>query len=481
MLRNFASLFIATGLACLTPTLLTADEFSKPNDTIGYADAFGNLKFSGHLGTIELSRTEIFNFYFQYSSYSDYESPFLGKGFFVPLLEASLIDNDYFLEATTMGGSKVYMYRLPAEPNRYVSLNGKNSATKLQGDKVVRETEDGFKFEYDEGRLNRMQTPKGTQLTFDYDGELCKTIRTSSGVVVCSITKIAADANSSFKTASGKYDLEFQAFPSAGDDANLPPSYTLKTIAWPDGAKTQFSYSYLDDSGDIKMHMSYQDDVMDFVWNKITEQLVSADRVDYEITPLKREDPTSSTDRRRAERTVTGVYTIKQRFEDGSWELFSHDEDAGYSDVEKSNGEIIRTHYINTRGPIFNLVSKRERIYRVNEVQHRAEVFYEAFYDAKGNLLRQVRNGKITWHLRKGGIPASVVKEGDNLVRYDDKDRVIESRYDDSITRILWLKNESSRVVSSHPWGEVNLRYYDPYGDPMPIPASDKFEEKKTF
>jgi len=479
MLRNFASFFIAAGLTCVTPTLLSAGEFSKSNDTVGYANAFGNLKFNGHLGAIELSRAEIYNFYFQYSSYSEYESPFLGKGFFVPLLEASLIDHDYFLEATTMGGVKIYMYRLPAEPNRFVSLNGKNSATKLQGEKFVRETEDGFKFEYDEGRLERLQTPKGTQLVFEYDGELCKTIRSSTGVVVCSINKIANDAKSSFKTARGKYELEFQVFPSAGDSSKLPPSYTLNTIAWPDGAETQFSYSYLDDTGNIKMQMRYQDDVMDFIWNKDTDLLVSADRVDYEITPLQRANPTSKT--RRAERVVTGVYTIRQQFEDGSWELFSHDEDAGYSDVEKSNGEIIRTHYINTRGPIYNLVSKRERIRKVSEVQHIAEVYYEAFYDAKGNLLRQVRDGKITWHLRKGGIPESVVKDKDNLVRYDEKDRVIESRFDDSLTRIQWLKNDSSRVVSSHPWGEVNLRYYDPFGNPKPIPAADKFVEKNSF
>lgn len=484
MTRKLVTLFVAAGLTNALPVASLAGEFTKPNDTVGYADAFGNLKLTGHLGAVDLSRTEVYNFYFQYSSYSGFESPFLGKGFFVPMLEATLIDHDHYLEATTMGGSTVYLYRLPAEPDRFVSLNGKNSATKLQGDKYIRETSEGFKFEYHEGRLERMQTPEGTQLIFEYEDDLCRTIRTSTGVVICSVNKIAADANSSFKTTRGKFDLEFQALPTAADEPNLPPSYTLKKITWPSGAETEFGYTDLPDTGNIEMTMRYQDDVMNFIWNKESEQLVSADNVEYRIAPLSRDDAIASSGNRparQAERTVTGVYTIHRQFEDGSWESFTHDEDAGYSDVEKSNGEIIRTHYINARGPVFNLVSKRERMQRNYDGMSAPEVLYEAFYDAEGNLLRQVMDGKITWHLRKYGIPETAVKEKDNMVRYDDKGRVVESRYDDSLTRTQWLKNESSRVVSRHPWGEITLRYYDRFGDPMPIPSGDAFEEKNSF
>ena len=475
MFRNLVPFFLAAGLACLTQTSLLAGEFSKPNDTVGYADCYGNLKFTGHLGAVELSKAEVHNFYFQYSSYSEYESPFLGKGFFVPMLESTLIDHDYYLEATTLGGATVYMYRLPAEPDRYVSLNGKNSARKLGGDKYVRETKDGFKLEYHEGQLNRVQTPKGAELILEYDGDRCKAIRSSTGIIVCSIN-ILSNTKAVFVTARGRYELEFQVHPISSDSPNLPPLYTLKKISWINGAETQFSYTDLPDSNSIKMQMRYQDDVVDFTWDKQLNQLINADKVDYRITPLQRKVPTSS----RNERTVTGMYTIQREFEDGTWELFSHDEDAGYSDVEQSNGEIIRTHYINTRGPVFNLVSKRERIHVRNEVRT-SEVFYEAFYDAEGNLLRQVRDGIITWHLRKGGIPESLVKDKDNMVRYDDKGRVVVSRVDDSVTRIQWLQNDSSRVLSRHPWGEIDLRYYDPFGNPMPIPSTDKFVEKTSF
>ncbi len=480
MFRNLSSIFFVMGLAFANPGWLSAGEFSKPNDTIGYANCYGNLKFSGHLGVVEFSRDESYNFYFQYSSYSDYESPFLGKGFFVPMLEASLIDHDYYLEATTMGGSTVYMYRLPAEPDRYVSLNGKNSVRKLGGDKYIRETQEGFKMEYHEGRLNRMKSPKGIQLILEYEGDLCKTIRTSSGAVVCSINK-TSDTKSIFTTARGRYELEFQVHPISNDTAlhpaSLPPLYTLKTIAWPNGAETQLNYSDIPGSDDIKMQMRYQDDIMDFIWNKQTQQLISADKVNYRISPLQR---SSDVESKRRERTVTGIYSVTQSFENGSWELFTHDEDAGYSDVEKSNGEIIRTYYINTRGPVFNLVSKRERIRR-GVSGNSSEVFYEAFYDAEGNLLRQVREGGVTWHLRKGGIPQSLVKDKDDMVRYDEKGRVVASRYDGSVTRIQWLKNNVSRVVSRHPWGEINLRYYDRFGEKMPFPKVEKFEERKTF
>ena len=81
----------------------------------------------------------------------------------------------------------------------------------------------------------------------------------------------------------------------------------------------------------------------------------------------------------------------------------------------------------------------------------------------------------------KGGIPEAVVKDKDNMVRYDDKGRVVLSRFDDSITRIQWMNNNASRVVSRHPWGEINLHYYDPFGNLMPIPSTEKFEEISSF
>ncbi|MFK5923455.1 MAG: hypothetical protein QM496_14855 [Verrucomicrobiota bacterium] len=473
MLRSLKVFIVVVGCACVGEFSLLANEFSKPNDTIGYANCFGNLQFTGHLGAIELSKTEVYNFYFQYSSYSEYESPLLGKGFFVPMLESSLIDNDYFIEVTTLGGATIYLYRLPADPERYVSLNGKNSALKVGSDKFIRKSKDGFILEYNEGQLMRVQTPKGNQLIFEYKGGHCKTVRSSSGAVVCSINRIN-DKQGVFTTKRGRYKLEFQIHPVSKDPelhpSNLPPLYTLKTITWPNGAETQLSYADIPGSDDIKMQMRYQDDVMDFIWNKNTEQLSVADKVDYRISPLRREGDYSQ------ERTVTGVYTIHRRFENNTWESFTHDEDAGYSDVEKSTGELIRTYYINTRGAVFNLVSKRERI-RKSPTENSSKVFYEAFYDVEGKLLRQVNEGKITWHLRKGGVPESVVKGNDNLIRYDEKGRVVESRLDDSLTKTRWLKNDVSRVVSRHPWGETTLRYYDKYGDSLPLPAGENYSQ----
>ena len=455
-----------------------AGEFSKPNDTIGYASCFGDLRFTSHLGAVELSRGEIYDFYYQYSSWSEFDSPHLGKGFFVPVLESVLIDHDYFLESTTLGGSTIYMYRTPGSPDEYISLNGKNKAKKLGDDSYVRETADGFRLEYRLGKLVRVGTPGGTTLTFDYDGDFCNAVRSSTGSVVCSLTKLS-ETKGVFTTARGRHELEFQIHPATTDaevqPVGVPPSHTLKSIGWPNEAKSLFEYIDLRDEGELKLRMSYEGQGMEFHWDKHTGNIISADDVRYDVSPLRREIDYE------AERGETGTYSITRHFPDGTTERFFHDEDAGYSDVEKSSGEKIRTHFINTRGPFFNLVRKKERInYRDGE--EKPDVFYEAFYDTKGDLLREVFDGKVTWHLRpEGGISENTVKDDDNFVRYDDKGRIVLSRFNDGTTQTKWMANGVSRVVSKYSWGEVYLRYFGPNGNPIPIPESEKFQERNSL
>jgi len=366
-----------------------------------------------------------------------------------------------------LGGRKIYLYRLPAEPDRYVSLNGKNWARKLGDGIFVREDEDGFSLEYRLGRLTKARTPKGSVLTFVYDGEFCREIRSSTGAPVC-VMSILSETTRRFVSARGTYGLVMQEHPGSIEGV---PSYTLASIQWPSKETTRFDYSQSDDDV-INLRMSYEEDSMEFLWERGSDRLKKADEVNYRIAPLTRDFDYN------AERASTGVYTIRREFTDGTWEEFLHDEDAGFSDTIKSNGETLRTRYINTRGPVYNLVRKRERLLPDTK---EPEVFYEAFYDAKGNLLREVRDDRVLWHIRKGGIPESVVKKDDDVLRYDSSGRVDFSRKAGTTIRTSWRANGSRRELSTHPWGELHLRWLDASGNPMKIPVSDKFPERAKF
>ncbi|MDF1852257.1 MAG: hypothetical protein P1U85_15565 [Verrucomicrobiales bacterium] len=451
-----------------------AGEFSKPTNTVGDANCFGELQFTSHVGAIEFSRNEVYDFYYQYSSHSGHDSVHFGKGFFVPLLEATLIDHDYFLEVTTMGGATVYVYRLPADPDTYSSLNGRHTVFKLGDDSYRRTTEDGFEFHYRLGKLIRMQTPKGTDVLFTYDGEYCKEVRSSTGAIVCTLTK-TNETSALFSTARGRYELAFQDHPSSNDPeykaAGLPPLPTLKSIRWPNGEETAFSYPMDENSSEIVMHMSYADQTMECAWSRNSGRLIRADGVSYEISPLSRHVDYE------AERIQTGVYSIRRDFPDGSWKNFRHDEDGGFSEYEDSDGEHIRTHFINTRGKVFNFVRKRERIFP----EEAPETFYEAFYDTEGNLIREINDDTVTWYLRPGGVPDTVVQPGDNFMQLDEEGRVVRARLGDETRTVQWLANGSSRVLSRYTWGEVALHYWDSNGNPLPFPSQEKFEERRSF
>lgn len=460
-------------LSLWLPWAGSAGEFSKPTNTVGDANCFGELQFTSHLGAIELSRDEVYDFYYQYSSHPGHDSVHFGKGFFVPLLEASLIDHDYFLELTTMGGATIYVYRLPEDPDKYTSLNGQNIVYKLGDDSYRRENEEGFRFHYRLGKLTQMETPKGTRIEFTYEDDFCREVRSSTGAVVCSLAKLSAN-HSVFTTARGRYELTFQNHPASNDEeylsAGLPPLPTLAKVGWPDGNETTFVYPETKGSDAMVMQMAYGGQMMEAVWERHSGRLVRCDGVDYEISALSRQVDYE------AERTRTGVYSIRRSFPDGSWKEFLHDEDAGFSDDSDSEGEKIRTHYINTRGKVFNFVRRKERLF----ADKPPETFYEAFYDTDGNLIREVNAGVVTWYLREGGIPESAVREGDDFVRLDGDGKVTHSRRGEESRRIRWFADGSSRIVSEYSWGEMALRYLDPNGNSIPFPADEKFEERNS-
>lgn len=457
---------------------LGAGELSRASNVVGDANCFGELQFTSHLGSVGLSNGERTQLYYQYSSFREYESPHLGRGFFVPLLEATLIDHDYFLEATTLGGGKVFLYRLPANPKRFVSLNGANHVEKRGDDQFIRKTEDGFELKYRAGKLLEVKTPAGARLVYDYEGDVCKSIRSSSGAMVCTFTRAGAD-RAVLATDRGKFGLTFQKHPDSYDSdyrpEGTPAIMTLASAIWPDRKVTTFAYPESAESELQLMKMEYDGISMEAAWEKENGFLLRCDGVDYEILSLYRDVDYE------AEKRSTGSYSIKRTFEDGDWSSYFHDEDGGYSEYRDSDGAASRTHYINTRGPTFNLVRKRENINGGKWEPETAEVVYEAFYDIDGDLLREIQAGRATWHIREGGLPFSVVKEGDNFIRYDTKSRVNVSRFDGIISQTKWNSDSSRRVVSKYPWGEVFLRFFDKDGNFAPMPASEKFPERSSL
>lgn len=452
-----------------------ANEMDKPSNTVGFANCFGELQFTGHLGTIRLSQNEVYDFYYQYSSWDGANSPLLGQNFFVPLLESTLIDHDYFIQVTTLGGSTDFLYRLPADPDSYVSYNGKSSAKRLGDDRFVRISPDGFQFEYRAGRLTQFLTPKKTPVTLSYaeDGS-CDGVRGAGGGAVVSISR-PAESQVRIETHAGRYEIKLQPYPDVPDPRaeqlgiELKPRQTVAEILWPDGARSTFDYEL--DLRSLRLRMNYAGSGVDLVWSIPGGEIMSAGAVQYSVGGLSRNWDLSQ------ERIAAGSYSIHRSYPDGSWKSFTQNEDTGMIEEETSDGSLIRTHRIKNRGPTFNYVKKRER--QIEETGE-FETFYRAYYDSEGNLLRQVRDGRLVHHIRDGmEIPRGAIGADDDFFRYDRNGQLLQSRVEGVETKREPLPNGIQREVARYPWGEVSLRYFNAEGQQIPIPSSETFPEAR--
>ncbi|MFT5468654.1 MAG: hypothetical protein ACI8UO_003765 [Verrucomicrobiales bacterium] len=459
---------LAVGLA-----FAGANELDKPTNTVGYANCFGNLQFTGHLGTIRFSQTEVYDFYYQYTSWDGASSPLLGQNFIVPLLESKLIDHDYFIQVTTLGGSTDFLYRLPAEPESYVSYNGRSRATRLGADRFVRTSPDGFQLEYRAGRLTQFRTPKNTPVTLTYaDDGSCDGVRGAGGVAVVSVSR-PAESQVQIETHAGSYKIQLQPFPDVPNPRaaelgiELAPRKTVASIAWPNGSSTAFNYEL--DQRELTMNMSYAGASVNFSWALADGAIRAAGNVRYDVGGLSREWNLEQ------ERITGGQFSVRRSYPDGTWKSFVQNEDTGMIEEETSRSPLVRTHRIKNRGPTFNFIKKRERqIATTGEF----ETFYRAFYDANGNLLRQVSEGKLVHHLRENlELPRGAIGPDDDFHRYDADGRVFQSRVGGIETNRRFLQDGIQREVARYPWGEVSLRYFLANGEPAPIPGSETFPE----
>ncbi len=456
---------------------LSAGEMDKPTNTVGFANCFGELQFTGHLGSIRLGRDDIYDLYYQYSSFRNANSPHLGRGFFVPLLESTLIDRDHFIQVTTLGGATEFLYRLAHDPNSYISLNGKNQAKKKGGDTFVRLSSDGFQLEYRRGRLTRFKTPRGNEVTLEYDGQICRTVRGSSGAVVVAFAELNAQ-QATLATGEGRFEIAFQNYPQTQDPEEaalgiIPvDERSAQSILWPNGAKSEFDYAVDPERREIAMTMKYAGQGVTFVWNSVNGYIRSAGTVLYNVSPLSRNWDLSQ------ERIVAGSYRIDRKYPNGSWKSYWQDEDKGLIEESSSDEALVRTHLIKNRGPSFHLIKKRERAVDHGENELGYETFYRAFYDTEGRLLRQVQDGVLTHHLRPGDqLAKGTIQAEDNIVQYDENGRVYYSRFDGIETHRRFLEGDICRELKRYPWDEVVLRFVGPTGQPVPFPPGETFPE----
>lgn len=427
---------------------LSAREFGDADNTVGAANSFGNLLISGHLGTIKLSAREEFPLRYQFTSYRQVDSPLLGKGFIVPLMESTIVDHDWLLERTTLGGATHFLYRSAHDPNHFDSLDLSESADRRgAGSALVVKTKDGFELEYRDNRLASFRSPAGTRVSLRYDGDACVSIDAGAMGSVVSYMRRGGEA-AEVRTHAGTYALRMQPYPAAEKEQG-DSRMTLAEIGWPDGRKTTFAFSTKQKPARACLDITFAGETATYAWDPENDEALEACGVTYSVSPLLREyDPSE-------EQILSGLYRIERIYPDRTRHIFVHDEDKGLIEETLRDQSQILTYLITGRGTTYGKVRKKERFENGAK-----KVFYQAFYDVNGRMIREVGDGQVTYHLHADGkMDPSAVGPDDQFRRYDGRGRLIEERMGGTHRMIAYLPNGDKKITTKQSSGKVDTQF----------------------
>jgi len=424
-------------------------EFGEPGNTVGAANSFGNLTISGHLGTVKFSKEEEFPLLYQFTSHREANSPHLGKGFFVPLLESSIVDHDWLLERTTLGGATHFLYRSAHDPNHFDSLDLSESAERRgSGSGLVVKTRDGFELDYRDNRLVGFKTPGGVRVTLRYNGEVCASVDSPGMGSAVAFTERGKEARE-IRTHVGTYKLRMQPYPAIGD-APGDPSPTLAEIGWPDGRATTFAFSVEKQSARARLDIAYAGESASYVWDPTSDEIREAGGVKYSVSPLIREYDASS------EHIESGVYRIQRDYPDRTRHVFVCDEDKGIIEETQRDKSETLSYVFTARGPTYGRVRKKERLGNNGE----KTIFYQAFYDVNGRLIREVKEGHVMFHLYADGkIDERAIGPADEFRKYDPRGRLVQERIGGTEKSIAYLPNGDRKITTKEASGKVDTQF----------------------
>jgi len=440
-------LLVSCVLGAASPAM-AIKEFWEPANTVGAANSFGNLVISGHLGTVRFSKDEEYPLRYQFTSYREVDSPILGKGFFVPLLESAIIDHDWLLERTTLGGGTQFLYRSAHDPNHFESLDLSESADRRgSGSTVVVKTRDGFELEYRENRLSALRTPGGARATLRYNGEACASVDSSGAGSIVAFTMRGKDARE-IRTHAGTYRLRMQPCPVLGDEAG-EPRQTLAEIGWPDGRATTFAFSAQQKPARARIDIAFGGESASYAWDPSNDEIIEAAGVKYLVSPLDREyDPSD-------EHIQSGMYRIERQYPDRTKYIFVHDEDKGTIEETHRDKSQIVTHLFTARGATHGKIRKKERYEGAEK-----RVFYLAFYDVNGRVIREVKEGRVLFHLHAGGkMDESAIGPDDDFRKYDARGRLVHERAGGIERLIAYQPNGDRKITTKGSSGKVDTQF----------------------
>lgn len=377
--RALFSIFVILALHAIEALAAPVD-LSAPGNSLGSANAHGYLRIWREIDELDFGNDFVLPLRIQFSTERQDDSPYLGRGWWCPLLSATAyLKREKMMRAELLCGKIMYLRRDKADPNKFQSLD-KEWTGAISGDKITISRADGWELHYMKGAIQQLRTDTGRVLTWVRKGNLVTEIREEgSSAAPFKLSGASSGVPNGFFINGKLHSFELDNRPTVQTIAGqrlvkeLAPS--LSAWTWPDGTKETYLFEV---SKDVVPNLKITDKearVSAYTWDAATNQIVSEQNSSngdwiYNISPVKGEF-----DLPRLERTN------KKR----EMEFLAIDSVNGIIERKTLRDGHTITHMFKAPGPLYDKVRKVEKI--ENGLQ---KTVYQAGYDAKGRLVREI-------------------------------------------------------------------------------------------
>jgi hypothetical protein len=353
-------------------------DLSAPSNQLGASDLYGNVKVWRELGDVDFGKGVELPLRAEFSSGDQGSSPYLGKGWTLPLLESkAFLKRESMMQVMLLCGKTLYLRRDATTPNKFQTLD-KEWTGVMDGDQITISRADGWELQYVQGKLRQLKTDKGRRLTWVYNGGLATEIREDgNGGTASPLQVVMGDSGipRGIIVNGKEHRFELEKRPIVKNESGmnvveqLQPS--LASWTWPDGKSESYEFAVTPEVVPTLKVTDAEKVATTYTWDPKSGHILSDGMWTYQIGEVSK-----PYDLPRIERTNSK----------GEKEFTYTDQKAGITDRQTLEDGHRITQVFSSPGNLYGKVRKIE----VVDPKGNKTPLLQLSYDEQGRLYRKI-------------------------------------------------------------------------------------------
>lgn len=433
---------LAITIGCmLLGALATAEavNLARPGGYFGNASPDGYFHYWLEAGEADFGGGLSLPVRFQFSSDRSRNSPHLGYGWRMPLMESTVERRrEDLVRVNLLCGKHLYLQVDRTDPNRFRSLD-RTWHGRLEDQTFILERDGGWQLIFREGLLRELTTDQGRRLTWVFSGRVPVAIQEMGGREGIRMNyDPSARTTRGFTTTRGECRFAMDQAPMArpvggGRVAIEGFEPFLAGVELPGGKREMFEYR-VEEDGTVVFKVDRTGDAreaMEVSWDLTTRYLKSDGEWSYEVEPPA------------AERAWP---VMRRTNRAGEEERFFYDVREGVRTYEDRHGVKTVERILTVPGPLYRKVELVE----VHEDGEK-EVLRRGFDTAGRVIMRETARGVETYEYDEDGRRTHRRLEGELEWEraYDDHGRMVRHRVPGSRTEYYQFPAEGGRIKTT--------------------------------